>query len=477
MSLRERILKKVPFKSEKKAETEAVKEAEGAEEKAREEPEGTQSFESAAELTNIAPQIKRKNTMMILAIAFAVVVMAGLIFTSHKSKSKASDDISAGRAARSPRDFLRRELEGAQADTSAPAVTEEGETLPEERVSIPAVETARGQTTDGRAAELSREVYTNAPPPPPSPGQPAYSGGAASPPVTAHFSPLVPQVEGSVFRGSQSKPAGQSGGTYADQFPYAAPGSTAVPAYGTPAAASYTPSYGGGGPYASQNNQSDKKSFYDSGAQGALSGGYFLAENALWIGTIIPAVLESTINTDLPGNIIARVTSNVYDSRSGKHLLIPQGTLLYAKYNSSVSYAQKRVQIVWDTLIRPDGFQLELEGMNAVDRKGRSGAEAEYHENWFEYVKAAGIISMFSVANSKMAEETAKYGGDTMAASVTQGNAEFMNQVGGNIVSRAMNIQPTLTVDSGEQINIMTNKTIYLPPLDDYPAVKKYSLK
>jgi type IV secretion system protein VirB10 len=424
--------------------------------------------------------------MMILAIAFGVIVMSGLIFTSHKSKSKSTEETAAGRAARSPRDFLRRELEGTQTDGNAPAETADGEAALEERVSLPDVsippaEAARGGAPsggDGRAADLSREVYANSPPPPPPPGQPAYSGGSASPPVTAHFSPLVPQVEGSVFRGSQSAPAGQSGGggSYAEQFPYAAPGSASMPAYGT-AAASYAPSYGGGDPYASQNNQSDKKSFYDSGAQGALSGGYFLAENALWLGTIIPAVLESAINTDLPGNVIARVTSNVYDSRSGKHLLVPQGTLLYAKYNSSVSYAQKRVQIVWDTLIRPDGFQLELDGMNAVDRKGRSGTEAEYHENWFEYVKAAGIISMFSVANSKMAEETAKYGGDSMAAGVTQGNAEFMRQVGGNIVSRAMNVQPTLTVDSGEQINIMTNKTIYLPPLDDYPAVKKYSLK
>jgi type IV secretion system protein VirB10 len=120
-------------------------------------------------------------------------------------------------------------------------------------------------------------------------------------------------------------------------------------------------------------------------------------------------VLETAVNTDLPGNVLARVSQNVYDSRTGKNLLIPQGSVLVAKYNSSVSYAQHRVQIVWDLLIRPDGYQVELQGMNGVDSEGMSGLPAEFHENWFEYLKAAGIITMFSVANSKMAEEAAKY--------------------------------------------------------------------
>jgi type IV secretion system protein VirB10 len=429
-------------------------------------------FENAAALTNIAPQIKRKNTMMILAIGFAAVVMAGIVFSSHKSKSKNDAETAAGRAARSPREFLKREMEGVKDEGAEDGGAEENP------VTIPAVEPVQNtqDQTQGNAAALSRAAYSQSPPPPPPPGQPAYSGGAASPPVTAHFSPLVPQVEGSVLRGgAQSVSAGQaSGGSYADQFPYAAPGSLAAPAYNSPSA---LPGYGNNDPYAAQNNQAGKQAFYDSGAEGALSGGYFLAENAIWVGTIIPAVLETAVNTDLPGNVVARVTSNIYDSRSGKHLLIPQGTLLYAKYNSSVSYAQKRVQIVWDVLIRPDGFQLALEGMNAVDRKGRSGAEAEYHENWFEYVKAAGIISMFSVANSKMAEEAAKYGGGTMAQGVVQGNSEFMQQIGGAVVSRAMNIQPTLTIDSGEKLNIVTNKTVYLPSLDDYPVTKKYTLQ
>jgi type IV secretion system protein VirB10 len=142
-----------------------------------------------------------------------------------------------------------------------------------------------------------------------------------------------------------------------------------------------------------------------------------------------------------------------------------------------VSYAQKRVQIAWDVLIRPDGFTVELGGMNAVDRMGYSGQEAEYHENWFEYLKAAGIISVFSLANARMTEEAAKYASSETAAAVAQANSQYVNQIGGNFVSRAMNIQPTLTVDGGTLINIMLNKTIYLPPCGGYPASQKYILE
>jgi type IV secretion system protein VirB10 len=228
--------------------------------------------------------------------------------------------------------------------------------------------------------------------------------------------------------------------------------------------------------YTAQNNQANKNTFY-GGASGGMLSGNFLQRDILWIGTMVPAVLETAINTDLPGHVIARVTQNIYDSHTGKKLLIPQGTLLVAQYNSSVSYAQKRVQIVWDTLIRPDGYQLELGGMNGVDEKGMAGLKAKYRENWFEYVKAAGLITMFSTANGRMAEEAAKYGGTDTASAVIQSNNQFMNQMSGTIVGRAMDIQPTLTLESGAVINIMLNKNVYLPPMAPIPVTQKYVLE
>jgi type IV secretion system protein VirB10 len=227
---------------------------------------------------------------------------------------------------------------------------------------------------------------------------------------------------------------------------------------------------------AAQGMESARMPSYGA-ADNAPAQGAFLGDNSLWIGTVIPGILITAINTDLPGDVLARVTANVYDSKTGKKLLIPQGSILSARYNSSVSYAQSRVQIIWDTLIRPDGYLINLEGQNGVDEKGMAGQGAKYHENWFEYVKAAGLINVFSVANAKMTESAAKYATDETAASMAQANSEFVNELGSNFVGRAMNIQPTLTVDGGTSINIMLNKTLYLSSVDDHPVAGKYILR
>lgn len=354
-----------------------------------------------------------------------------------------------------PKDYFQNELNKPLKPDAPDGPPDQGEAASELPEVTPVTAYSVPNTPPASPAPAGQSV-----PPPPSQqqgGSPA-SGGAV-PQNTANYSALIPAIEGSLFVGGRAQTSA-SPGTPPDQYPYAAyspPGAASIP-YGTLTQAPADQ-------WANQNAQAEKRDFANSAAGGAVSSGYFLGEDSLWMGTIVQGVLETGINTDLPGNVIARVTQNVYDSRTGKKLLIPQGTLLIAKYNSSISYAQNRVQIVWNTLIRPDGFYIELEGMPAVDKQGMSGQEARYHENWFEYVKAAGIIAMFSVASSKMADESAKYASGDVQEGIVAGNAEFVNQIGGNIVSKAMNIQPTLTVESATLINIMLNKTIYLPPV------------
>jgi len=422
--------------------------------------EDGQQFEDAKGLTSIpggAPAwFDRKKLMLCIAAGLSFFVLLGIAF-SGSSKNKKQAAAEASWAANAPGDFLARELERSLASQPAPdqAGADQGfyEEPPDDQYGLPLY-----------APEPARPYQ---PPPAPAPQQAQQPSGRQSQP---QLSPLVPKVEGSLFasQAAQAPPAAQQA---AD--PYAA----LLAGLGSPGAgqagimASLAPFLG------QQEGQGGNAagSFYSGASGGAISGN-FLQESLLWIGTIIPAVLETAISTDLPGNVIARVTQNTYDSQTGKNILIPQGTLLIAQYNSSVSYQQRRVQVVWDTLIRPDGYQVELEGMNGVDPKGIAGLKAAYHENWFEYIKAAGIISLFSLINSKMVEEVAKYGSQEMAAGVITSNAEFARDLGGNLVSRAMNIQPTLTVDSGEKINVMLNKNIYLPPYKNFEVKQRYSL-
>jgi type IV secretory pathway VirB10-like protein len=117
---------------------------------------------------------------------------------------------------------------------------------------------------------------------------------------------------------------------------------------------------------------------------------------------------------------------------------------------------------------------VELEGMNGVDSRGMAGIRARHRENWFQYIQAGGLIAFFSVANATMVEQIARFGSDEMVASAVMGNAEFVRDIGGNLVSRAMNIQPTLTIESGEMINVMLSRNVHLPPVDSFPVTQRH---
>jgi type IV secretion system protein VirB10 len=410
----------------------------------------------------------RKKVMIFICAALTVFVMSGVVIntvkTSKKSKSLAGDEFASSRSnasfLTSLRDSaLRENVRGMEASFN-PGNAEQPD------IEEPLLPPVSFNKTDEPARNPPAPVYQQPPPQYQSPSSPRQSD--------THFrSSLVPQIQGSLF--SRNTAAGQSGQNSPQQNVQASPYDDYLSQLNSRAS-----SYQAQGTQAQNNQQTNtNQSFYESSnPSGAIYEGRFLGENALWIGTMIPGILETAINTDLPGHVLARVTQNVYDSRTGRYLLIPQGTLLVARYNNSVSQAQNRVQIVWDTLIRPDGFQIDLEGANGVDRAGMAGQEANYHENWFEYVKAAGIISLFSIANARLVETANKASTSSETASnIAQANQQFFNQLGNSLVSRAMAIQPTLTVESGTLINIMLNKTLYLPSVAGFAPVKKYVLE
>jgi len=427
-------------------------------------PEEAEFDKTPEEMTSIPggpPWFNRQRVKLILAVAGCLVVILGLVVSNSSSSKKSSQGASSsGYASTLPREFLNNELSRAlseQDEYVSPAV--EPPTFLVEDNSDPWGLPAVVEIPVERQPVVQVQQY---------PPQQQSSQREAQP----QLSSLVPRVEGSLFASSAPAAAPQAAPSDYDAYRQAAYPSSPT---------SSTPDYSGiysslmAGQSPSEAAQDNKVDFYGGASGGNLSG-YFLQDDALWIGTVIPAVLVTAINTDLPGNVIARVTQNVYDSRTGKNLLVPQGTLLVAQYNSSISFSQRRVQVVWDIMIRPDGYQVELEGMNGVDPQGMAGIMAQYKENWFEYVKAAGIISLFSVANAKLTEEVASRTSDEMAGAVVASNAEFIRNIGGNLVSRATDIQPTLTVSSGERINVMLNKNVFLPPVSGYPVTQRYTL-
>jgi len=426
--------------------------------------------EEATSLDDSKPLIINRNRITAaIFIFFAVTICGGLLFNALRKDNK-KDELTEEelQASRSSSDFISslqtRAAHNREKEAPVSAKNEQekiAEVVKDEPLLPPA-----SISSNSRAAD---SVKPQAPPPPPQNYSSGSSSGGSQQPITYFKSPLVPAVEGRLF--SQQ---GQ-GQNQPVQNTAISQRSTAQDYFANAAANPYRPS-SNASDYTSQNDQQNKQAFYDPAGGGGDGYGSFIGDNAIWQGTVIPAILENAINTDLPGNIIARVSQNIFDSQTGKKLLVPQGTLLLARYNSSVSYAQHRVQIVWDSMIRPDGFQINLDS-GSVDKAGMSGQAAKYSENWFEYLKAAGIITLFSIANAKMTESAAKVSTPESSGNIAAANSAFVNQVGSNLISRAMNIQPTLTVDSGTPVNVMLNKTLYLPPVPSYPPSQKYILE
>jgi type IV secretion system protein TrbI len=195
-------------------------------------------------------------------------------------------------------------------------------------------------------------------------------------------------------------------------------------------------------------------------------------------GHLIPMTLITKINSDLPGSIKAQVTENVYDTATGNHLLIPQGTMINGIYDSRVVFGQKRVLIAWQRLIFPDASTLNVGSMPGTDREGAAGVKDLVDNHYFQIFGAAILMSVVN-AGFTMASETDNQASDKETAqdALTKSAAQQMQQTFSRMIDKIMNIQPELVIRQGKQGHIiLTKDVIGLQPYN--PAQKPtYFLK
>ena len=226
---------------------------------------------------------------------------------------------------------------------------------------------------------------------------------------------------------------------------------------------------GTSGPY---NSGSEKENFFNA-SKGNSGNGSYLSKAALWDGTIISGALVTAINTDNPGVVIARVTENVYSSQDHSYLLIPEGSLLMATYNSSVSYGQNKVQVAWNLLIRPDNYRVQLGNMNGVNAQGASGYKGSVSNHPFETLKALGMVAVYSILQTEMTNDINSQNNEYLKNSMTDVYAES-SKLGNKMVDRALDIKPTIKIKEGTEIKLITNVPMELPPVEVNQATQKY---
>ncbi|KAB2739971.1 TrbI/VirB10 family protein [Brucella anthropi] len=179
----------------------------------------------------------------------------------------------------------------------------------------------------------------------------------------------------------------------------------------------------------------------------------------LQAGAVIPAALITGIRSDLPGQITAQVTENVYDSPTGRLLLIPQGTRIVGQYDNNVQFGQRRALLVWNRLIFPNGRSIVLERQPGADTQGYAGLEDGVDYHWWDLAKAAGLSTLLAVGT-----ELAVSDEDRLVRAIRDGAQDTINDAGQQIVRRQLQVAPTLTIRPGFPVRVIVTRDLVLEP-------------
>ena len=217
---------------------------------------------------------------------------------------------------------------------------------------------------------------------------------------------------------------------------------------------------------ADQNRQDQKEAFLKSGSKETRNSGNLqlpASPYQVMAGTVISAALVTGIKSDLPGDVIATVTEPVYDTATGRFLLIPQGSRILGRYNSQVSFGQSRAQMVWSRIILPDTSSLTLDNLVGTDPAGYAGLEDDVDRHWGRILAGAALTTLLGVGAELAAPENRQDGNRVVIAGRDSAQ-DSINQVGQELTRRNLNVQPTLTARPGLPVRIVANRDLVLRP-------------
>jgi type IV secretion system protein VirB10 len=179
----------------------------------------------------------------------------------------------------------------------------------------------------------------------------------------------------------------------------------------------------------------------------------------LQAGSVIPAALVTGTRSDLPGQITAQVTQHIYDSPTGSILLIPQGTRIIGEYDNGVAFGQRRVLLVWNRLIFPNGRSIVLERQPGADTAGYAGLEDGVDYHWWDLMKAAGLSTLLAVGAELTMDDD-----DRLIQAIRSGSQDTINDAGQQIIQRQLQVAPTLTIRPGFPVRVIVTRDLVLEP-------------
>ena len=181
----------------------------------------------------------------------------------------------------------------------------------------------------------------------------------------------------------------------------------------------------------------------------------------LMAGTIIPATLLTGVNSDLPGQVIAQVTSPVYDTVTGESVLVPQGARLIGRYDSVIAFGQSRALLVWSRIVMPDGSSIRIDNLAGVDARGYAGLEDKIDYHSWKLLQGVALSTLLGVGSELSSDDE----GD-IARAVRRSAQTGANEAGQEIVRRNLDVQPSITIRPGWRLGVLVNKDIVLKPYE-----------
>ena len=213
-----------------------------------------------------------------------------------------------------------------------------------------------------------------------------------------------------------------------------------------------------------QNGQAGKLAFLNAASdKGAVSPARLQRAASPYVvqaGAVIAGALVTGIRSDLPGQITGQVTENVYDTPTGRFLLIPQGSKLIGTYDSQVAFGQSRVLLVWTRMILPNATSIVLERQPGADTQGYAGLEDGVDEHWGSLFKGALVSTLLSIGS----ESGTSGQENSLVQALRRGASDSISQTGNQVVRRQLDVQPTLTIRQGYPVRVIVNRDLVLAP-------------
>jgi type IV secretion system protein VirB10 len=176
-------------------------------------------------------------------------------------------------------------------------------------------------------------------------------------------------------------------------------------------------------------------------------------------GSVIAASLITGLRSDLPGLVTAQVTERVYDSATGRILLVPQGARLIGSYDSVVAFGQRRALVVWQRIILPDGSSLALDNVPATDPSGYAGLADKVDFHTWSLLKGVVLSTLLGVGSSLTFT-----GESDLVQAIRESTQQNASRAGDQLTSRNLQVQPTITIRPGAPVRLVVHRDLILAP-------------